>query len=104
MPELAAFPASTGEAGAEVTVAIVDAAVEANLRAPIPFMPEVPAAGEAPVTRGPKKSCAGRKNPVSGNPVVAIVAVLIVARRPDVAVARTGWLVENGNRGRRNTD
>src|SRR5271157_2964433 len=49
VPELAAFPTSASEAGAEVAVTVIDAAVEAHLRPPIALVPVVPAAGEAPI-------------------------------------------------------
>src|ERR1019366_7809850 len=75
----------------------IDPAVEADLRAPIPSVPGVLAADEAPITGRPEESDAGRHNPLTRHPVVAIITVLIVARRPNVPVARTGGLIEDGD-------
>ena len=97
MPEHSPFPTSAAEARAEVAVAVIDATVEADLRAPISFVPGVLAADEAPITGRPEESHAGREHPGTGYPVVAIITVLIVARRPNVPVARTGGLIEDGD-------
>src|ERR1035441_960419 len=43
------------------------------------------------------ESHAGRDNPLTRHPVVAIITVLIIARRPNVPVARTGGLIEDGD-------
>src|SRR6202034_320796 len=85
----------------EVAVAVIDAAVEADLRAPIAFMPGVFASSEAPIARRPKLSHAGGNNPGARHPIVAIVAVLIIAGCPNIPVTGAGRLVEDRNGRRR---
>ena len=46
MPEHASFPTSSGEAGTRVTIAVIDAAVKADLRSPIPCVPPVTASAK----------------------------------------------------------
>src|SRR5579871_5871778 len=53
MLEDISLPASPGEAFAEISVAIIDAAVEADILAPISLVPEVFSAGVIPITRRP---------------------------------------------------
>src|ERR1700757_1339433 len=50
----AASPFAADEADAAVTEAVVNAAVESDVRSPVARVPDVKAAGEAPVARGPE--------------------------------------------------
>src|SRR5208283_2140221 len=94
------LPASASEARPGVAVAIIDAAVESDFRAPISLVPGILAAGVAPIPGCPKESRTGRQHPLARHPVVTIITILIIAGCPNVAVARTGRLIEDDDGGR----
>src|SRR5580658_7224788 len=54
--EDSAAPLTAKEADAAVAEAIIDAAVEADVWAPVASVPSIEAAGEAPVARRPEKT------------------------------------------------
>src|SRR5450631_4406679 len=78
--ECAAAPHSAAEADAAVTVAIVNAAVEADVGAPVCAAPTVDAARVAAVAPGPENAEMARLYPYTGNTVVACLTVGPVAR------------------------
>jgi len=91
-----ALPIPAEKSGAGVTKAIIDAAVETDVRSPIATIPNVETVIPAPVARSPKHSD-GSKHPSARNPVVAIVVIPSpVARRPDIALPWTQGLNING--------
>jgi hypothetical protein len=91
-----ALPIPAEKSGAGVTKAIVDAAVETDVRTPIAAIPNVETVIPAPVARSPKHSD-GSKHPSARNPVVTIVVIpRPVARRPDIAFSWTQGLNING--------
>src|SRR5579859_6731284 len=67
----AASPFAADEADAAVTEAVVNAAVESNVRAPVARVPDVKAAGETPVAGCPEHADPRRGDPHAGNPEVA---------------------------------
>src|ERR1700758_543790 len=71
----ASSPLAADEADAAVTEAVVNAAVESDVRAPVARVPNVKAAGEAPVAWGPEHAHARWSDPYAGNPVVAVRAI-----------------------------
>ena len=83
--EYSAPPLAADEADAAVAEAVVNAAVEADMRSPVAGVPSVHAARIAPVARGPQKTGAGRLHPDARNPEVARIAIRPVAGRPEVA-------------------
>ena len=86
---------------AGVAVAVVDAAVEADVRSPEAAVKDVDAVEEAPVTGGPKGAVEGRSAPCAGHPVVADGGVCPVAGGPEI-VRRGGFgLLVDGKRRRR---
>jgi hypothetical protein len=96
--EVTAPPVATVIAVAGVAVAIVNAAVEADVRAPEAAMEDVAATEEAPVGGGPKGTIEGRSAPGAGNPVVADGSVSPVAGCPEI-VWRGGFgLLVDGER------
>ena len=84
------IPAAALVALAKIAVAIIDAAVEADLRRPISFVKEKPVAVPCPITWGPEQAGLRRHHPGTGHPVVVVVIVVVcpVAWRPNVSV---GW-------------
>jgi hypothetical protein len=87
--EPVALPIAAEEPRTGIAEAIINAAVETNVRAPITAIPNVETVIPAPVARSPKHSD-GSKHPSARNPVVAIVVIPCpVARRPDVALSGT---------------
>src|ERR1700732_1287699 len=91
----AASPLAADEADAAVTEAVVNAAVESDVRTPVAGVPYVKAAAEAPVAGCPKHAHTRRSYPYAGNPVVTDRAVGPVSRRPEVAVVWTRRLFVN---------
>src|ERR1700733_9171905 len=81
--EMAAFPASTEESHAHISEAVVDAAIEADVGAPVSGMPSVKSAGESPITGSPQKAHSGWKDPGSGHPEVAVGSIGPIAWSPD---------------------
>src|SRR5580658_7520535 len=88
--ELSAPPLAAAESHAAVAEAVVDAAVEADMRTPIAPVPGVDAARPAPIAGCPQQADR-RQHPGFGHPVVAPVP-RPVAGRPDVAWSRERWL------------
>src|SRR4029077_6189127 len=70
--EGATSPLSAVEANAAVSEAVVDAAVEAHMRAPITRVPAIEAARERPVARSPQHPHR-RNHPCARDPVIAVV-------------------------------
>jgi len=81
------IPTAALIADAAVTEAVVDAAVEADVRAPVTGVKDVCATSPAPVTGGPENTGGRRLNPDTRNPVVALGTPCPVARRPDISLA-----------------
>ena len=94
--KVAAIPASACVAGAEEAEAVVDAAVEADVGAPVAFMEAVDASGEAPVGWGPEVTYGWGLDPDAGNPVVAARTVSPVAGGPEVAFGGADGLGVDG--------
>src|SRR5580698_11549037 len=102
--EDSAAPLTAEEADAAVAEAVVDAAIEADMRTPVAGVPSVESAGITPVARGPEKADRGRLHPDAGNPVIAGVAIGPVAGGPHVAGGGQRWLHIDGQRGRCKVD
>src|SRR6185312_1169959 len=97
--EVAALPASAEEPHAAISEAVVDAAVEADVRSPIALMPDEGASAPAPVTGGPQQANGRRPHPHTGHPVIAGRTVGPVPRRPKIAVAWAEGLRVDRQRG-----
>src|SRR5208337_5111865 len=81
-------PLAASETYATVAEAVVNPAIEADMRSPIAGVPAIQAAREAPVAGGPQHAHR-RNHPGSGNPVVAaVVTPRPIPRGPEIA--RTG--------------
>src|SRR5277367_765167 len=83
--ERSTAPLAADEAYAAETEAVVNATIEAHVRAPIAAVPSVGAADKAPVAGSPENADSRRLHPNAGNPVVARVTVAPVAGGPEIA-------------------
>src|ERR1700722_8161367 len=100
--EMIVVPVAAFVAVAEIAEAVIHAAVEADVRAPVSTVPEIAAAAPAPISGSPEEADLRRQNPDAGNPVVAGIGVGPIARSPDVTVTgakglginRQGWRSE----------
>jgi hypothetical protein len=69
--ESVAVPIAAFVTMADVAEAVVDAAVEADVRGPIAVIPTIAAGRETPVGRGPESTDIRRKDPGTGYPIIA---------------------------------
>jgi hypothetical protein len=99
--EDAAIPPAARKANSHVAAAVVDAAVEADVRSPVPPMEGVSAAEPAPVTWGPQGADVGGGHPGTWDPVVTKETPMPVSRRPHQVGGRARRLLINGQGGRR---
>ena len=74
--EMIALPAASLITLAAVAESVVNAAIEAHVRAPVSFMKTKRAAFPTPISRSPQESNLGRFNPCARHPVVAILVVI----------------------------
>jgi len=82
VPKMAALPVAAIVAVADVAEAVVDAAIEADVNAPVTVVPVVAVAVVAPVARRPQPARVGRDHPRSRHPVIARGRIAPIARRP----------------------
>jgi hypothetical protein len=101
--KLVAAPFSARKTDAPVPVAVVHAAVVANVAAPVAPMESVSAAVPVPVVGRPQGALIGSRNPSAGNPVVVPVAIGPVAGNPHQVRLGTVGLFINRQFGRSET-
>jgi len=97
-------PASALVATTEITVAIVDPAVETYVRSPVTWIEKKPAAAPTPIVRGPEVADLRSQHPCSRYPVIAAISPSPVPRSPDIAVAGAKRLVVDGQCRRRDSN
>ena len=90
--ERATAPVTALESNTGITEAIVHTAVEADMRTPITAVPAIDTARPTPVTRGPEQARLRRQHPGTRHPVIAVLAVRPISRRPDVTLTWQWWL------------
>src|SRR5579863_8553067 len=66
--EVSFLPPSTFIAFAEVSVAVTDSAVEADMQSPVAFIEGIAVAAPSPIARGPKKTRLGSHDPRARHP------------------------------------
>src|SRR5262249_27153917 len=84
--------------------AVIDAAIISDVRSPISDVPSINATIVAPVAGRPQQPDNRRLHPGTGDPVIVILTVGPVARRPYVAGAWTQRLLVNGKNRRSDAD
>lgn len=97
-------PVATLKPNTTVPVPVIDTTVEAYVRAPVARVPDVHAFTPSPVARGPQQTRGGRDHPGARHPVVVIVAIGPIARRPDIPNRRTRRLFVHRQSRRRYSD
>src|SRR5579859_6619852 len=85
--EAAVSPIPTLITHAPIAEAVVDATVEADIRAPVAFIPGKGIAAPAPITRRPEKANLGSHHPRPRDPEVAVLSICPVAGRPQVTIS-----------------
>ena len=86
--KLSSAPFAAHKADSHVSVTIVDAAIVADSIAPVAIMEPVAPVFPAPPRRGPESADVGSGDPLTRNPVVAIITIGPVTRRPQPTLLR----------------
>ena len=91
---------------AETTVAetVVDATVEADMGAPVAFIPSVAVTAPTPVTGSPEEANLWSHHPRTWHPVVAFISISPVSGRPQITLGRGHGLHVHRERGRCDRD
>ena len=89
-----------------VPVAVIDPAIETDVRSPVTSVPYVHSVVPSPVTGCPQEARRRRKHPCAGHPVIIfiVVAVCPVAGRPNIIFAGTNRLYVHRQRGGRDSN
>jgi hypothetical protein len=99
--EVASAPVTALVAVANVTKAVIDAAIVADVLAPVAGVKAVGVIPESPVAGGPERALIGSLNPCAGHPEIAVGRPGPIAGSPYITVARILWLVVDEQRRRR---
>jgi hypothetical protein len=91
--ELIAVPVTTLVAASNIAKTVVDAAVKADVPAPVTMEKGESATSIAPVSWGPESAIIRRCSPRTGNPVVAFRSVVPVPRSPEISRRGNGRLL-----------
>jgi hypothetical protein len=101
--EVAAIPISTIVPGAVISEAVIDSAIEADIRPPIAGVPEICPVPPTPIAGSPEEPNLRRFHPCAGNPVIVSTIRIPspITGCPNITIAGTHWLgVDRENRGR----
>jgi hypothetical protein len=80
--KMSSFPPASSKPGAPVTVSIVHSPIKSHMGTPIPTMPSIDPPIVSPITRGPKESFLGWKNPYAGYPIITVVPISPITGHP----------------------
>jgi hypothetical protein len=89
---------------ADVSETIIHSAIESNVRTPISGMPQVGAASPSPIAWCPEKTNLGGHDPCARNPIIAVITICPITRRPDITVTGAKRLRINRQRWGCNVD
>jgi hypothetical protein len=98
--EIAAVPIPTAVPYAEVSEAVINATVEPDVGSPIARVPDVCVSTPTPIAGRPEQTGFRGLHPCARYPIVALIAVCPVSRRPNVSVARA-WRLHINRQDRR---
>jgi hypothetical protein len=84
---VAAAPVAALVAVANVAKTIVDAAIEADILAPVAAVKAVMVVVVAPVAGCPQSAFIGSLNPRAGHPIIVTLIPTPIAGRPEIAIA-----------------
>jgi hypothetical protein len=102
--KVSAAPFTADKADAAIAEAIVHTAIVPDVGSPVATMEDIKAVIPAPIRRSPQVARLRRGHPGSGNPVVAVVAIGPVARRPHQPRLGARRLIIDRQRRRRNAN
>jgi hypothetical protein len=100
--ELSVVPTAAFIAPAAVAVAIIDPAIETDVRTPVALIESVSAVAPAPIAWGPEETGSRRHYPRTWHPVIIALAVGPVSRCPDVTLLGARRLLIHRQRRRTN--
>jgi hypothetical protein len=80
--EYTSVPVPSLIAATAITEAVIDTAIEADVRTPVAVMPPIAPAKERPIRRRPERTDVGSNYPCSRNPVIAAGSVSPVTGGP----------------------
>src|SRR5215472_12578478 len=85
-------PFTAVEADAPVAIAIVNAAIKADVRAPVARMPYIDAPAPTPIARSPQQTECGRHYPGARDPKISIRTISPITGSPEISWARANGL------------
>ena len=94
-------PVAALVADAGIAIAVINAAIEADVRTPIATVEAVTVIVVAPLAGGPERALIGSLHPHAGNPIVAGLSIGPVAGGPEIVVAGSLRLIVFGQGRRR---
>jgi hypothetical protein len=101
VPEYSTCPKAAGISDSRISTTVIYAAIKADMRAPIPGMPNINPIREAPVSGRPEKANLGRSIPVPRNPIIAFGFIKgPIAGHPYISLHGT-WRLNIDRDGRR---
>jgi hypothetical protein len=96
--EAVSAPVAAVETVAGVAIAVIDAAIEADVRSPVTIVPSIKTVIPAPIAWRPKHSD-GSLHPSAGDPIIAVVVIpRPITRCPDITLTRANRLNVNWQR------
>src|SRR5579864_6571217 len=99
-----AAPVSSEESHSGIAKAVINAAVEADMRTPVSRMPDVDSCSPSPISRSPEQAYCRWRNPGAGHPVISFRSPGPITRRPNPSWFGTGRLDVNRQYRRTNAD
>ena len=103
VPEMTAIPAAADIPDTAIAETIVDAPIEAYMRAPIAGMPAIYSGRKTPIARRPKKSYFRRSRPIAGYPIITVIPIGPITGYPKISIRGTRRLFVYRNSRRRNS-
>jgi hypothetical protein len=94
--KLSVLPTSTFIALTKVSVAVTDPAVETYMRTPVAIIENISVVVPTPIARSPEETDFRSHDPCTRYPVVVVLGVSPVPRRPDITIAGDGRLLVHG--------
>src|SRR5271169_209702 len=99
--KVSAVPTPAFKSQTKIAKAVIDPAVETDVRTPVAVIENKPVAAPTPIPRRPQKTNFRRHHPGSRHPVIIVDVVVVgpVAGCPKITIARTDRLFINRQRG-----
>jgi hypothetical protein len=102
--KLPVLPTSAFIALTKISVAVTDPAIEPYTRTPVAIVENVSVAAPTPIGGSPQQTAFRSHDPGTRYPVVVVVSISPVPRRPDITIAGNGRLLVNREFGRGERD